>query len=168
MPRSVTRIGRKRNPELQTDPQKIINFSRLRSIIRDPRMECFSPATLKNAPRGHTSKPQTDSLRRTMLKDLQLKVCSAAIASASLSQPGALGYGAAISIAVGLLHATVRTIWQWVRQLARDGNRPQRRSTRGAGRNGAITARPWLLPAGFNMAPASKAPGRRERYHAQG
>jgi len=57
-----------------------------------------------------------------MVQDLKLILFAAAIASASISQPGGLGFGAAVQMTTAALQAMVRLIAQWWRRSARSGS----------------------------------------------
>jgi hypothetical protein len=66
-----------------------------------------------------------------MLQHMKLILFTAAITSASFSQPGGSGYGAAIEMATAGLQAMARLIDRWRRRSGRGGNRPDFRRMRG-------------------------------------
>lgn len=66
-----------------------------------------------------------------MLQHMKLILFTAAITSASFSQPGGLGYGAAIQMATAGLQAMAQLIVRWRRRSGRGGNRPDLRRMRG-------------------------------------
>lgn len=66
-----------------------------------------------------------------MLQHMKLILFTAAITSASFSQPGGLGYGAAIQMATAGLQAMAQLIARWRRRSGRGGNRPDLRRMRG-------------------------------------
>jgi hypothetical protein len=97
-----------------------------------------------------------------VLKDLKLAFCSAAIASASFSQPGAFGYGAIVAIAAALLSALGRAIW---RSLLQAGH--GRRDVPAARRHSERTFNPLLLLAASNLALPNKTSTSQEHRHVQ-
>jgi hypothetical protein len=58
-----------------------------------------------------------------MLQHIKLILFTAAITSASFSQPGGLGYGAAVQTTAAVMQATARLIAKWRRRSGRSGNR---------------------------------------------
>ena len=66
-----------------------------------------------------------------MFQRMKLILFTAAITSVSFSEPGGLGYGAAIEMATAGLQAMARLIARRRRRLGRAGNRPDFRRMRG-------------------------------------
>jgi hypothetical protein len=66
-----------------------------------------------------------------MFQHMKLILFTTALTSASFSQPGGLGYGAAVQMAAAGLQAMARLIARWRRRSGRGGNRPDLRCMRG-------------------------------------
>jgi hypothetical protein len=101
-----------------------------------------------------------------MLKDLKLAFCSVAVTSASFSQTGAFGYGAAVAIAAALLFALGRAIWRSLFQ-AEQGGRFEFRDTRAARRRSERIFNPLLLFAVANPALPNKTATNQDHRHVQ-
>ncbi len=79
-----------------------------------------------------------------MLKDLKVAFCSAAVASASVSQAGAFGYGIVVAISAALLSALGRVIWRLFLRSEHDEGQFVLRDMRAARRRRKIIFNPLL------------------------